>query len=52
MRYIEDVDPETVDFEGYDDVYRYKISRAEQGVEEDYNVKYIRMTESYEDMGF
>lgn len=52
MKYIEEVDPKTLDFEGYDDVYKYKISRAEQGAEEDCDVKYIKMMESYEDMGF
>ena len=47
---IEEVKPEHLDFEGYDDVYKYRKKNTDPftPVEE----KYFRITRQYEDMGF
>lgn len=52
MKEIKEVDSRTLDFEGYDDIYRYEPKLREQGSEENYDVKYFKVTESYEDGGF
>lgn len=47
---IEEVKPEYLDHEGYDDVYKYHKKNTDPfaPVEE----KYFRVTKQYEDMGF
>lgn len=52
MKEIKEVDPRTLDFEGYDNIYRYEQKYVEQGSEKDYDTRYFRVTESYENMGF
>lgn len=48
---IEEINPEYLDFEGYDGVYKYRKENTDDPfapVEE----KYFRITKQYEDMGF
>lgn len=52
MKEIKEVDSRTLDFEGYDDIYRYEPKHGEQDSEENYDVKYFKVTESYENGGF
>lgn len=52
MKEIKEVDPKYLDFERDDNIYEYHPKRVEQWSEEDYNTKYVRVTKSYEDMGF
>ena len=52
MKKIEEIDPRTLDFEGYDGIIVYESNDAEQGFEGENKVKYLKVTESYEDMGF
>lgn len=52
---IKEIDTNTLDFEGYIDLYRCyrrESDRVEQGSEEDYDIKYFKIDKSYEDMGF
>ena len=52
MKEIKEVDPKYLDFEGNDDIYKYHPKHVEQGSEENYDTKYVKVTKSYEDMGF
>lgn len=47
---IKEVNPKYLEFEGYDNIYKYRKKNADPfaPVEE----KYFRITEQYEDMGF
>lgn len=47
---IEEVKPEYLDFERYDNVYRY--DRKSEDPFAPAEVRYFRITQSYEDMGF
>lgn len=49
---VKEIDTGTLDFEGYNDLYRYESDGVEQGSEEDYDIKYFKIDKSYEDMGF
>lgn len=49
---VKEIDTGTLDFEGYNDLYRRESDRVEQGSEEDYDIKYFKIDKSYEDMGF
>lgn len=51
MKKIEKVDDRYLEFEGYDDLLvGYKT--RQQGEEENCEIKYYKVSESYEDMGF
>lgn len=49
---VKETDTSTLDFEGYNDLYRYESDEVEQGSEKDYDIKYFKIDKSYEDMEF
>ena len=52
MKEIKEVDPKYLDSEHDNDIYKYHPKHVEQGSEENYDTKYVKVTKSYEDMGF
>lgn len=52
MKEIKEVNPKYLDFEHDNDIYKYNPKHVEQGSEKNYDTKYVKVTKSYEDMGF
>lgn len=51
MRKIEEVDTRYLDFEEHEEILEHR-AEVEQGSEENDETRYLRVSESYEDMGF